>query len=225
MQLSESFLEIMAYVCCLLKTVESAQPPYDEVKQEISRLLSASEERASRGLVGKDDFHRARFAICAWVDEAILSSWWLHKTRWLDDQLQRLHYDTTAAGEEFFERLDAIGPEQRELREVYYLCLALGFAGRYCNPGDERLLEQIKTLQLKILLGNPVELPSPGAELFPAPQPCPDPAGPAPKAPAASRLAAVVCLTAPVLLFGILYLVYRFTLSGIAENFLRTVTN
>lgn len=225
MHLSESFLEIMAYVGRLPKTVETGQPPYDEVKNEISRLLSASEERASRGLVGKDDYRRAHFAICAWVDEAILSSWWLHKTRWLDDQLQRLHYNTTAAGEEFFERLDAIGPERQELREVYYLCLALGFAGRYCKPGDERQLELIKSSQLKILLGNPVEVPSPGADLFPDPLPNPDRTGPGPKTPAASRLAAAVCLTAPVLLFVILYLVYRFTLSGIAENFLRTVTN
>ena len=226
MHLSDCFLELMAYVGYLLKSVETTQPPYDEVKNEIRRLMSASEGYPARGEVARDDFDLARFALCAWIDEAILSSRWRHKNRWLSDQLQRLHYNTTDAGEEFFLRLEGIGLQQRELREVYYLCLALGFSGRYCHAGDDSRLEQIKNSHLKILLGAPTGVPSlEQAVLFPEaraggePKPC------KPQKAVASRLVNAVCLAAPAALFCILYLVYHFTLSGISENFLRTVTN
>jgi len=226
MHLSDCFMNVMAYVTYLLKTVETKQPPYEEVKNDIRRLLSESEGYVARGVVTRDDYDQARFALCAWVDEAILSSRWQHKNRWLNDQLQRFHYNTTDAGEEFFERLNKIGLHQRDVREVYYLCLALGFTGRYCHPGDEYNLEQIKTSNLKLLLGSSVGLPSlERADLFPEAYPSGAVESVKQKNRAGSRLVTAICLTAPLLLFCILYLIYYSTLSGISENFLRTVTN
>jgi type VI secretion system protein ImpK len=225
-RLCDSFVGVQAYLSCLLNSVETRQPPYVEVKEQIHRLLSESEEKLARGLAGSDDYDQARFAICSWVDEAILSSTWQHKNLWLDDQLQRFHYNTADAGEQFFVHLDDLGVQQREVREVYYLCLALGFTGRYCHPGDERHLERIKTAQLELLLDCPQGVPTlERAELFPEALPgrTPEPGTTPPKA--ASRLAKAICLAAPVLLFGILYLIYYFTLSGISENFLRTVAD
>jgi type VI secretion system protein ImpK len=219
-------MDVMAYVTYLLKSVEAKQPPYEEVKNDIRRLLTESEGNVARGLVPRDEYDQARFALCAWVDEAILSSRWLHKNRWLNDQLQRLHYNTTDAGEEFFERLASVGLHQRDVREVYYLCLALGFTGRYCHPGDEYNLEQIKTSNLKLLLGSSVGLPSlERADLFPEAYPSGAVELGKQRMRAGSRLVAAICLAAPVALFCILYLIYHFTLSGISENFLRTVTN
>ena len=225
-RLSDCFMCVMAYVSSLLQGAETRQPPYDEVKEEIRRLLFDSEALVSRGLVPRDDYELARFAVCAWIDEAILDSSWLQKQRWLSDQLQRFYYNTADAGEQFFQRLDGLGPQQREVREVYYLCLALGFSGRYCQPGDGHRLEQIRTANLKLLLGSPAELPClEREELFPQARPRGNPAAGTPQLPKGSRLVTVVCLAAPVLLFGILYLVFHLTLSGISENFLRTVNN
>ncbi len=226
MHLSDCFMNIMAYVTYLLKTVETKQPAYEEVKNDIRRLLAESEGYVAKGLFPRDDYEQARFALCAWVDGAILSSRWQQKNRWLNDQLQRLHYNTTDAGEEFFVRLGNIGFHQRDVREVYYLCLALGFTGRYCHPGDEYQLEQIKTSNLKLLLGSSVGLPSlERTDLFPEAYPQGTVELSKQKMRAGSRLIAAVCLTAPVLLFCILYLIYHFTLSGVSENFLRTVAN
>lgn len=226
MHLSDCFMDVMAYVSYLLKSVETRQPPYEEVKNDIRNLLTKSEGYVTRGNFPRDEYDQARFALCAWIDEAILSSRWLHKNRWLNDQLQRLYYNTTDAGEEFFERLSSIGLHQRDVREVYYLCLALGFSGRYCNPGDEYNLEQIKTANLKLLLGSSVGLPSlERTDLFPEAYPSGTTELGKQRVQVGSRLVTAVCLAAPLLLFCILYLVYRFTLSGISENFLRTVTN
>jgi type VI secretion system protein ImpK len=226
MHLSDCFMEVFAYVTYFLRSVEAIQPGFEQVKGDVRQLLKESEGFMGRGGLSRDDYDSARFAVCAWVDEAILRSPWQEKGFWLKDQLQRVYYNTTDAGEEFFERLTALGFHQREAREVYYLCLALGFTGRYCHPGDEYQLEQIRTSNLKLLLGSSVGLPSlERADLFPEAYPITS------ADPAVRRrrfrfnLVTAFCLAAPVLLFAVLYLVYRFTLGGVGENFLRTVAN
>lgn len=226
MHLSDYFVDDMAYVTSLMRALETEQPAYEEVKNEIRRLLSQSEANAARELVAPDEYDQARFAICAWIDEAVITSQWLHKNRWVNDQLQRLHYNTTDAGEEFFRRLDGVGLHQQELREVYYLCLAHGFVGRYCQPGDAYRLEEIKTSHLKLLLGSSADLPSlEGVVLCPEAYPNGPMVSDTANLTATSRLVSAVFLAAPMLLFAILFLVYHFTLSGIGGNFLRTVTN
>jgi len=224
--LSDCFVGVMAYVSHLLQSVQGGQPPYDEVKSDIHRLLAESEAQLDRGMISRDDFDQARFAVCAWVDEAILNSRWLQKNRWLNDQLQRSHYHTAEAGEQFFERLNGLGPRQREVREVYYLCLALGFAGRYCHPEDAFPLEQIRVASLKLLVGDAAALASlDRGELFPEAYPKSDLEPGQPQGRPGSRFGKAIWLAAPVLLFCLLYLVYHFALSGISENFLRTVAN
>jgi len=215
----------MAYVSYLLKSLESKQPVYEEVKGHILRLLSESESYVSKGYFTREDYNQARFAICAWVDESILNSNWNQKNFWLHDQLQRLHYNTTDAGQEFFERLDTIGLHQREVREVYYLCLALGFTGKYCHKNDKYQLDQLKTSNLKLLLGSSVGLPSlERTDIFPEAYPSGAPDMGKPNKLMGSRLVTAICLAGPILLFGVFYLIYRFTLSQTGNDFLRMVT-
>ena len=225
MHLTDCFMDLLGYVSYFLKTAAKRQPAYSQVKADITRLLGQSEECVKRGLFPPEEYDQARFAVCAWVDEAILSSGWKEKAQWQREQLQRVYYRTTEAGEEFFERLNALGFQQRGVREVYYLCLALGFAGRHCNPGDEFLLGQLKTSNLKLLLGTSVGIPSLEREqLFPDAYPTETfDVGPRERKFRFSAFT-VACLAGPVVLFGLLFLVYRFALSGVGENVLRTVT-
>lgn len=224
MRLTDCFMELVAYATYFLKTVATRQPPFDQVKADIQRLISESDERLKNGAFSQEDYDSARFAILAWVDEAILSSSWNQKARWQGEKLQRLYYQTADAGEAFFERLNAIGPHQRDVREVYYLCLAMGFMGRYCHEGDGYLLEQVKTSNLKLLIGSSVGLPSlEKGELFPetyavesgeiAPQ----------KAKKRFPAFTLFCLGFPVILYLGLYLIYRFVLSNMGEHLLGTL--
>ena len=223
MHLSDCFLDLIARVLSLQSSAPELQPGYEEFRDDIDRRLAASDGYAQRREVGRDDYDQARFAVCAFVDEAILGSGWPHRARWLDDQLQRRHYHTSDAGEAFFTRLEGVGLHQREVREIYYLCLALGFAGRFCRPGEEHRLEQVRTANLKILLGSSLGLPClERTELFPEAHPCGVQAGKG-GVTGGQRLTGAACLAAPVALFALLYLVYRFTLGGIGENFLKTV--
>jgi type VI secretion system protein ImpK len=224
MHLTDCFMQVIAYVVYFLKTVAGKQPPYDQVKADIMRLLAQSEGGVKQGLVSQEDYDGARFAICSWIDEAMLNSSWNQRQQWQREQLQRLYYQTTEAGEEFFERLNQLGPHQREVREIYYLCLALGFMGRFCQAGDEALLEQLKTSNLKLLVGSSVGLPSlEQAQLFPEAYPAETVGISRPKQRFSFSLLTAVSLAGPVILFGVLFLIYRFVLKGVGENFLSMV--
>jgi type VI secretion system protein ImpK len=224
MHLTDCFMELVAYVAYFLKTAAKKQPPFEQVKADILRLFTKSEECVRKGLFSQEDYGQGRFMICAWIDEAILGSSWDHKNLWQREQLQRLYYNTTEAGEEVFERLNALGLHQREIRELYYLCLTLGFKGRFIHQGDEYLLEQLKASNLKLLIGSSVGIPSlERAELFPESYPVESfEIGPQ-KQKLRFSVFTLIGFAGPIFLFGLLFLIYRFSLSGIAENFLRTV--
>jgi len=224
--LSDCFIKTFAYVSYFMGSVETKKPLYEEVKADLLRLIRESEALFGQGGFSHDDYDQARFAVCAWVDEALLNSPWEERNRWLKDQLQRCFYNTTDAGEEFFDRLNALGLHQREVREVFYLCLAIGFIGCFCHPGDEYQLEQIKTANLKLLLGSSVGLPSlERTDLFPEAHPAGPQGTGSRRFWRGNRPAFFICLAGPVLLFGLLFLIYRFTLGGVGDNFLRTVAN
>ena len=222
MHLSDAFMPLIAYTSYFLKTAERSQPPYEQVKADIQRLLGQSQGWVKKGLFSQEDYDLARFAVCAWVDEAILSSAWNQKGQWQKEQLQRIYYQTTDAGEEFFEKLNGLELHQREVREVYYLCLAMGFAGRFCKPEDETLLAQLKSSNLKILMGRSVGLPSlENADLFPEAIPLESGAKAIPKRGWQFPVLAAIALAGPVVFFGLLYFVYRFTLNGMADSILK----
>ena len=224
MHLTDCFMPVIAYVVYFLKTVAGKQPPYEQVKADILRLLGQSEDGLRKGPFSQEDYDGARFAVCSWIDEAMLNSSWNQKQQWQREQLQRLYYQTTEAGEEFFERLNQLGLHQREIREVYYLCLALGFMGRFCQAGDEALLEQLKTSNLKLLVGSSVGLPSlERTELFPEAYPAETVGISRPQKGFSFSLLTAASLVGPVILFGALFMIYRFVLKGVGENFLSMV--
>jgi type VI secretion system protein ImpK len=224
MHLTDCFIDLMAYVVYFQRTVASKQQPYEQVKSDIVRLLSQSEGCLKKGSLSREDYDQARFMICAWADEAILNSSWNHKNKWQTEQLQRVYYNVTDAGKTVFDRLNTVQLHQRDVREVYYLCLALGFMGRYCQQGDDILLEQLRTSNLKLLLGGSVGLPSlERLDLFPEAQPVESAdVGPQKQQWRFSWMT-IAGVASPVLLFMLLFLIYRFSLYGMGDSILRTI--
>jgi len=152
--LSECFVSVFAYTMLLKQTCVQRQPAFEEVSEKLRSLFLDSAEQMRTLGVDPRDYDDARFAVCAWVDETILNMPWMHKAKWQRFQLQTEFYNTKNAGDEFFERLTQLSPDQHAVREVYYVCLCLGFMGRYCHDGDELLLEQLKQSTLNMLTGN-----------------------------------------------------------------------
>lgn len=224
MRLIDCFINIIAYVTYLVKSGVVKQSSYDQVRADIQRLITQSEKHLEDGTVSREDYDLARFAVFAWVDEIIVNSSWDGRSRWQREQLQRQYYQTADAGEIFFERLNTIGPHQRDVREIYYFCLAMNFTGQYCHQGDEYLLGQLKTSNLKLLTGSSLGIPSiDKRELFPEAYP----AESAEATPVKTRMRfspfTLICLGFPVVFYGILFLIYRFILNNIGQTFISTV--
>lgn len=224
MRLRDCFAELIAYVAYFIKSKNIDGFSFGQVQTDVQRLLSETESTMRGGGIDAEEYNEARFAVCAWVDEALLGSAWAGKTEWQRDSLQRKYFQTSDAGQEFFERLNRLGQHQRDAREIYYLCLAMGFKGRYHQEGDEPLLEQLKTSNLKFLLGSSVGLPSlERSELFPEAYPV---EGTELASSAGKSFFTPITLTAliaPLVLFGGLFLIYSFILNNIGENFFKLV--
>lgn len=222
MHLTDCFMELVTYVVYFRKNAASRQPPFEQVKADVHRLLSQSDALVAKGMFPREEYEQAHFAVCAWVDETLLASAWEHRVLWQREQLQRVFYNTTEAGEEFFDRLNRLGMHQRDVREVFYLCLALGFKGRFIHPGDEFLLEQLKASNLKLLVGGPMGIPSlEKAELFPGA--CPLSTPEVIQQPRRFRfsLLALAAIIGPVAVFSLLYFIYWVFLNSISEKILR----
>jgi len=223
MHLSETFMDLVAYVAYFLKTAGHKQPPFDEARTRIMALLADGARNGADFPPG--DYDQARFAVCAWIDEAIMNSAWNDRSAWQREPLQLKFYQTTNAGELFFDRLNSLAAHQNDVREVYYLCLAMGFTGRYCKEEDRFLLDQLKTSNLKVLTGSSVGIPNlKQAELFPEAYPVTAPEATAPQASAGRfSLMNIFFIALPPTLFGVLYIIYLFVLKNVSHTLLSVV--
>lgn len=216
MHLIDSFIPVITYVVSLRNTPQGNTLDYGQVSGEIRRLVEESQALSQAAGIKPDLFDQGRFMVCAWIDEALLASDWSQKQLWQREQLQRLYYNTTEAGVEVFDRLEALGPQQRDVREVYALCLSLGFNGRYIREGDEFLLEQVKGANLKLLMAAPCLPPLEGMELFPDALATSPPVEEKPQ-PLCFVFTPFIAMlvAAPLMLFALLYLIYRHVLNGL----------
>lgn len=168
MRLIDCFIELIVYVVHTVRQIKECQPDLDVVRDRIDQLLKKSHDYKQQGHFSDTDYTYARLSVCVWIDEALLNSAWEHKRTWQPQLLQRRYYGTTDGGMEFFDRLDKIGHEDRDVREVAYLCLVLGLAGRYIEKGDSVVLDHLITSNLKRLFGSSAGEPSlDNRKLFP----------------------------------------------------------
>ena len=112
-------------------------------------LVGAESEARSRGL-DWDLFLQLKYALVALADDLALHTDWDHSETWNSYLLELRHFNTSFAGQEFFDRLARLrqqlsGVQDPSLREqvlgvveVYYTCLQLGFRGRMrrAAPGE-----------------------------------------------------------------------------------------
>lgn len=149
------FTESFAYVLLFehMHLQGEFQPSYEQVYGDLTALLERQQVAARRQGMLDQDYREARFAFVAWADETILKhTAWEHHSRWNASPLQLAYYQTRNAGEEFFEHLQALRPEHKDLRELYYLCLGLGFSGQYfLGLEDELKLNRIRHEQAQQL--------------------------------------------------------------------------
>ena len=112
-------------------------------------LKTAANQALGAGYA-QEDVRLATFATVAFLDESVLNSQSPNFADWLRKPLQEELFGTHIAGEVFFQNLEQLlgrtdSPDLADLLEVHYLCLLLGFGGRY-SAGNRGELAQVMNL-------------------------------------------------------------------------------
>jgi type VI secretion system protein ImpK len=115
-------------------------------------FIDTMAQRARAANVSSEDLGDLVYAVVALADEVALSFPQTHSV-WMSTPLQLRYFNENLAGENFFHRLNHLkqNPARYGVLRIYYLCLVLGFQGRYRMRGAEMELQQIiDTLQLDL---------------------------------------------------------------------------
>jgi type VI secretion system protein ImpK len=166
-RLTDCYCDVFSYVLSLLAAKGTAVA-HDTVREDLLGLLDAAGGRAAAAGFAPEEVQDAKFAVCAWVDEAILRSGWDGAKSWRTNQLQQRFFATHNAGVEFFRHLEALEDEAAPVRETYALCLGLGFSGEYFPEDRQEALADIRRRAIRKATGRPLSDFAPeDAFLFP----------------------------------------------------------
>lgn len=115
-------------------TASKSHPDPALLKETMQDLVEAFEAGASKSGIADDMIEGAVYALCCLADDSAASTQW--GGDWATNGLLREMRDEANGGEQFFVLLDSLrqDPERNaDLLEFLYICLALGFKGRYRN--------------------------------------------------------------------------------------------
>ncbi len=103
MKLYQACLPLLVFAGVFKQTPELASASYDDVRSDVDKLLL--QMRIQCADVPEKEYNEALFAVCAFADEALLTSNWTEKPRWQASTLQRTCFGTVNAGVEFYDHL------------------------------------------------------------------------------------------------------------------------
>lgn len=124
----------------------------DALRARLNEQLQAAAAQARELGASEAAVADARYALVALIDEVVLTSSWPLKDGWLGRPLQLEHFNSFAAGEEFFTRLQAAragaDPHRAQLLEVFATAISVGFRGKHVGVSG---LEVLRGLQRELL--------------------------------------------------------------------------
>lgn len=115
----------------------------DKLKMTLSDGLTKFTIRCQQDGVGENLLKSAKYILCAFIDEAILSTEYGQNIHWSQQSMLSTNFNESWGGETFFKIrlycLDNIS-EYLELFELIYICICLGFKGQFSNKSNGKLM-------------------------------------------------------------------------------------
>ena len=141
---SRSLLDLMYDGFYLLWLIRLRSAPLDAAQftEKVRQFLDELERGAKRLNISTDDIYAAKYAFCVTLDELILTSGFDIRKNWERAPLQLTFFGDQLGGEHFFTKLEELraqGAHRLPAIEVYYMCLLLGFQGKYMHESPEKL--------------------------------------------------------------------------------------
>lgn len=117
--------------------------------------LRRFEDQARGAGVANETVMAGRYALCASLDESVMSTPWGGQSEWAQNPLLVTLHREAWGGEKFFDVLERVAREPgkfADLLELQYLCLAFGFAGKYHvrERGHEQLADVQRSLYRRL---------------------------------------------------------------------------
>jgi type VI secretion system protein ImpK len=195
--------------------------PSNDLRHHVDEMVKHLEERGRELRYSDEQIKAVKFALASFVDETMLTSDFPMRDIWEKNPLQLQYFGEHLAGVKFFERLDEMlkKPEENgEIIEIYYLCLLLGFKGRFNIYFEEQLKGVIKNTADQLRRINrlsDMEL-SPHWRAADQPEPPRDPS-----LPLWAKIGGGVGAGLVVMIFMVLYFLLRSEVNAAKEQLLR----
>ncbi|MBN8888978.1 MAG: flagellar motor protein MotB [Acetobacteraceae bacterium SCN 69-10] len=133
------------------------QPDPADLRERATRELRAFEQAARDAGVPIEQLRPAHYALCASLDDVVLNTPWGSTGVWDSRSLVSTFHQEVRSGERFFDLLGQLKQNPGSylsVLELMYLCLSLGFMGRYRlsprGPGElEKLREDLYAIIMR----------------------------------------------------------------------------
>lgn len=138
--------------------------PSNDLRPQVAGMLNDFEKRAERYRFSSKIVQVSKFALASFVDETVLINNFPMRNEWERNPLQLEYFGEQLAGNKFFEKLDSMLKQievTQDAVEIYYVCMLLGFKGRYAVYEQEKLLaimQETANALVKVGKIKPVEL-------------------------------------------------------------------
>ena len=116
-----------------LKTHASAEN-FDALNERLNVAIKLFEHRALQEGMDGGQVMAARYVLCTVVDEAVVTTPWGNESAWSQMSLLSSFHNETFGGEKFFQLLEHLSRnpvKHLAMLELMYICLSLGFEGKY----------------------------------------------------------------------------------------------
>ena len=122
------------------------QADVEGLRRKAIESVQSFEAQARAAGVDPNDVTIARYLICTFLDSAIFQTPWGGQNVWGSRSLLLTFHNEAHGGEKFFtilERLQREPARYIHLLELQYVCLALGFQGKYRLESNSRAVVQV----------------------------------------------------------------------------------
>ena len=119
---------------CVRLRSSASHPDVPGLRQRMIGEIRTFEERVFQLGLNQETLRTLRYVICATVDDIVLSTPWGVNSIWSQSTMVSTFHKETFSGERFFDLLDKLQRDPAhnlDVLELMYLCLSLGFEGRY----------------------------------------------------------------------------------------------
>lgn len=131
----------------ILKLKAGVVTPSQDLRPAVSRLLNEMEQRGATLRYSDKQVRALKFAMAAFVDETMMSQNFPLREEWEKFPLQLEYFGEHLAGVKFFDTLEEMLKNiesEADVVEVYYLCMLLGFKGKYKVYMEDQLQSLIE---------------------------------------------------------------------------------